>query len=287
MEHKIDVAPGIRLWVEERGVPTAPALLLIMGANASGLAWPDSLLDALGRHYRVVRYDHRDTGRSTWAFAESPYALTDLATDAVKILDALGINRAHVVGMSMGGMLTQLLLLDHPERLTTATFIGTTPMDGGPASSETDPVLMALWETMFEPRDRDAELAWRVQHWRVLNGGELPFDPEEFRRREERIIDHAGRHDNPAAHARADQDGLKRATELAAVTTPALVIDSPADPIAGTACARHLTTLLGNARLVTVPGLGHALSDAVVPQLAEVLLNHMAAQETEAPTTLH
>ncbi|MEU8025384.1 alpha/beta hydrolase [Micromonospora haikouensis] len=275
MEHEITVAPGVRLWAEERGDPRAPALLLVMGANASGLTWPEALLDALARRHRVVRYDHRDTGRSTWSFDEDPYPLTALAADAVRVLDALGIDRAHVVGMSLGGTLTQLLLLDHPERVATATLVGTTPLDGGPADGPgIAPELLALWETMLEPRDRDAELAWRVRHWRVLNGGESPFDAEEFRRREERIMAHAGRHENPAAHARADQGGLDRAGELAAVTTPVLVVDSPADPVAGTASARHLAALLGNARLVTVPGLGHALPEAIAPRLAEVILDH-------------
>ncbi|MER5704742.1 alpha/beta hydrolase [Micromonospora sp. NPDC002296] len=280
MEHHVDVAPGVRLWAEERGDPAAPALLLVMGAQASGLTWPDSLLDALARRHRVIRYDHRDTGRSTWSFAEHPYPIVELAADAVKLLDALDVARAHVVGMSMGGMLTQLLLLDHPERVATATFVGTPPMDGGPADAPgPDPELLAYWETMLQPRDRAAEIAWRVEHWSILNGGELPFDAEEFRRREERIMDHAGRHDNTGAHAQASQDGLDRATELKATTTPALVVDSPADPIAGTAAARHLAALLGNARLVTVPGLGHALSEAVGPGLAEVILDHTTAHE--------
>jgi pimeloyl-ACP methyl ester carboxylesterase len=280
MEHHIDVAPGVRLWAEERGDPAAPPLLLVMGANASGLTWPESLVDALARRHRVIRYDHRDTGRSTWAFAERPYPIVELAADAVRLLDALGVERAHVVGMSMGGTLTQVLLLDHPERVSTATFIGTTPLDGGPADGPgIDPELLAYWETMLEPRDRAAEVAWRVEHWRILNGGELPFDAEEFRLREERMIDHAGRHDNAGAHALASQDGLDRATELKAATTPALVVDSPRDPIAGTAAARHLAALLGNARLVTVPGLGHALPEAVGPRLAEVIAEHTSAHE--------
>ncbi|MGC4808235.1 alpha/beta fold hydrolase [Micromonospora sp. DT233] len=280
MEHEIEVAPGVRLWVEECGDPAGSALLLVMGANASGLTWPDALLEALGRRHRVIRYDHRDTGRSSWSFAEQPYALTELAADAVRVLDALGVTRAHVVGMSLGGMLTQLLLLDHPERVATATFIGTTPMEGVPADLPgIDPALLQYWETMFEPRDQAAELDWRVEHWRILNGGELPYDPQEFRRREERIIAHAGRHDNPAAHAMASQDGLDRAAELAAVDTPAVVVDSPADPAAGTASARHLAGLLGNARLVTVPGLGHALSEAVAPRLAEIILAHTTTHE--------
>ena len=86
--------------------------MLIMGANASGVAWPDTLVDRLAARHRVIRYDHRDTGRSTRAFAAHPYAIRDLAGDAIAVLDALGINRAHVVGMSMGGTLVQLLLVE-------------------------------------------------------------------------------------------------------------------------------------------------------------------------------
>ncbi|MFJ9645525.1 alpha/beta fold hydrolase [Streptomyces sp. NPDC101206] len=279
MEHKITVAPGITLWAEESGDPAAPPLLLVMGANASGLAWPDSLVAALARRHRVIRYDHRDTGASTWCFDERPYRITDLADDAIAVLDALGVDAAHVVGMSMGGLLTQLLLLDHPDRIRTATFIGTMPLDGGPAGGEPDPELAALWNIMADPRDRAAELDWRVEHWRVLSGGEIPFDPEEFRRSEERIIEHSGRHDSPVAHARAGTEGLDRASELAAVTVPSLVVDGPRDPVAGTAHARHLAGLLGRARVATVPGLGHALPESVVPQLAGLILEHTGGQQ--------
>src|SRR4029079_6595022 len=102
-----------------------PPVLRVRGANGSGLGWPDELVARLAQHHRVVRYDHRDTGRSTRAFVERPYALRALAGDAVAVRDALGIERAHVVGMSLGGTLVQLLLLDHPERLLSATLWGT------------------------------------------------------------------------------------------------------------------------------------------------------------------
>src|SRR5579884_335647 len=105
MQRMVRVSNDYQLWVEDRGNPDATALLLIMGANASGMAWPESFVDALGQRHRVVRYDHRDTGRSTSAFHTRPYAVTDLANDALAVLDALRIDRAHVVGMSMGGTL--------------------------------------------------------------------------------------------------------------------------------------------------------------------------------------
>ena len=118
----VDVGDGYRLWVQTAGADDRPPMLLVMGANASGLGWPDELVARLAQHHHVVRYDHRDTGRSTRAFPERPYAIRALADDAVAVLDALGIERAHLVGTSLGGTLVQLLLLDHPERLLSATL---------------------------------------------------------------------------------------------------------------------------------------------------------------------
>jgi pimeloyl-ACP methyl ester carboxylesterase len=285
MERFVEVAPGISLWVESRGPETAPAVLLIMGANASGLAWPDELMDVLARKYRVIRYDHRDTGASTWAFDTKPYALTQLAEDALAVLDALGIARAHVVGLSVGGYLTQWLLVEHPERLLSATVIGAAALEGTPALADgtaqapIDPELLEFWSHMFEPRDLEAEIEWRVENWRRLHGRVIPFDPEEFRALERRIIAHAGRHENPGAHARADYSALARGAELVHVTVPTLVIATPEDPTCPASSSRHLAENIPHATLVTIEGMGHSIPRAVVPRLSEALLNHFEALE--------
>jgi pimeloyl-ACP methyl ester carboxylesterase len=291
MERFVDTGSRVRLWVEDLGRPDGSPLLLIMGANASGRAWPDQLVDLLGQRHRVIRYDHRDTGRSTWAFDEQPYAVADLAGDAVAVLDALGIERAHVVGMSMGGTLVQLLLLDHPERLASATVFATSALGAGlavagsagqPELPGPDPRLLAMWAQFGDPRDRNEEVAWRVEHWRLLNGEVLPFDADEFRRLEEGLIEHAGRHDNPAAHARASQAGLDRGTELKSVTIPTLVIEATEDPINPPPHAAHLAEIIGSARLVTIPGMGHALGSAVIPPLAAAILDHTSRADLGA-----
>ncbi|MGH3673722.1 MAG: alpha/beta fold hydrolase [Pseudonocardiaceae bacterium] len=154
------------------------------------------------------------------------------------------------------------------------------PLPGDPAGRrcdhDPDPGLLQLWEHFTDPRSREEELDWRVEHWRILAGSVLPFHAEEFRRLEERIIDHAGRHDNPAAHARAPATGLNRAAELAHVRTPTLVIEAPEDPINPPPHARHLTQLIPTARLVTVPGMGRALSATVVEPICRTILTHTA-----------
>ncbi len=277
----VDAAPGIRLWADAAGDPEAPALLLVMGANASGLAWPDALVARLAEHHRVIRYDHRDTGRSTRAFADRPYPITDLALDALAVLDAFGVARGHVVGMSLGGLLVQLLLLDAPARLRSATLFCTGALEHDPPGSGLpgpDPEVLALWEHLGERRDREAEVAFNVEHWRLLSGAARggPFEEHEFRALEERIRDHAG-HDEPTvAHAAADPSNLARGAELARVHTPTLVIEAPLDPVYPPPHAHHLAELIPNARLVTVPRMGHALPSAVLEPLTAAILAHTA-----------
>jgi len=275
MERTVPVADGVELWVEERGDAAAPAVLLVMGAASSGLVWPDALVDRLARSCRVVRYDHRDTGRSTRG---SSYALRDLATDAVGVLDGLGVDRAHVVGMSMGGLLTQVLLLDHPDRLRSATLFCTGPLGGAPGERAPGPSdeLLAFWATMSEPRDDEAELAWRAEHWRRLNGDQLDVDPAEWVALERRVAQHSGGLLPATPHAVADQSGLERGAELADVAVPVLVVEAPADPAYPPPNAQRLADALGDARVVTVPGMGHALPPAVLGPLADAVEGFLA-----------
>lgn len=282
MERMVRATEHYRLWAEARGDPDAPALLLIMGANTSGLAWPEPLVAELAGYYRVIRYDHRDTGRSTWAFDTHPYAVRDLAADAVRVLDAFDVPRAHVVGLSLGATLTQLLLLDHPDRVRSATMVCATPLgmdmsgrdESGPSLPGVAPELLALWEEMGEERDYEDELDWRVRHWRLLNGDVLPFDPDEFRAMEARVIAHAGTHRNAAAHARADPVGLDRGEELSRVDVPSLVIEGPEDPVAPPPRGARLAERLARARHLRISGMGHALSTPVLAPLAAAIREH-------------
>jgi pimeloyl-ACP methyl ester carboxylesterase len=281
VERFIDVAPGIRLWAEDiepsRPHPGEP-LLLVMGANASGIVWPDALVAQLAEHHRVIRYDHRDTGRSTAAFEDEPYGISDLVSDAIAVLDAFDVPRAHLVGMSMGGFLVQLLLLDHPDRIATATVFCTGPLpfaESSPAAHAPpgpDPALLRLWAELDDPRDLEGEIAWRVEHWRLLNGSGTLFDPAEFRALEERVIAHAGRHDPVVAHARMDTAGIERGADLAGVTVPTLVIEAPEDPAFPPPNASVLARSLGHGRVVRIPGMGHAINRTVIPPLAAAIL---------------
>jgi pimeloyl-ACP methyl ester carboxylesterase len=287
-ERFVEAQPGVHLWADATGDPDATPLLLVMGANATGVAWPDALVARLAEHHRVLRYDHRDTGRSTRAFAERPYPITQLAGDALAIIEAFGADRAHVVGMSLGGMLLQLLLLDAPDRLLSATLFSTGALAGDPALPGEDALsgpradVLAMWEQLGERRTREQEIAFNLEHWRALSGAGAGghFDPAEFRALEERVRAHTG-HDEPiAAHALADQSGLARGRELARVTTPTLVIDAPLDPVFPPPHAEHLARTIPTARRVTIPLMGHALPAAILPDLADAILAHTTTVES-------
>src|SRR4051794_17524945 len=176
----VEAAPGVRLWTEARGDADAPALLLVMGAQAAGLGWPEPLVEALAEQHRVIRYDHRDTGRSSWSYAERPYRIADLAKDVVAVLDGLGVERAHLVGMSLGGMLAQIVLADHPERVLSATLVGTGACSAAPYTAPdgtrvpveelpgVDARILEEWARPVEDHGPEAELDRRVRHWRLL-----------------------------------------------------------------------------------------------------------------------
>lgn len=297
MPERIVLVGDIEIWSEGVGNPSGPALLLVMGANASALTWPDELVRRWAANgFHVIRYDHRDTGRSTHReFDEHPYALADLAKDAVAVLDGWYVAAAHVVGLSMGGTIGQLLALDYRERLVTLTLMLTAALDvdfvgnmqrafTGEASSDDLPfpnpqVLAVLARRSTPVTSRVAELDRRVDEWRALSGSRLPFDAEEFRRWEEKAIEHAGTLVQPAAHARASQVPLERGLELRGVTTPTLVIQGSEDPLNPPPHGRHLASLIPTARLVEIDGLGHALPSCVHQRVAEEVIKHAGRQK--------
>lgn len=283
MAERVVPLGDVEIWSEELGDPAGPPLLLIMGAAASAMGWPDGLVGLLtaGGH-RVIRYDHRDTGRSTRRdFAAHPYPFIAFVRDAVGVLDAYGVASAHVVGASMGGAIGQLLALGHPDRVRTLTVMMTTALDvffSGDASGlpEPDPrVLKVLAAGIAGPAaDRDAEIDKRVAMWRALAGEALPFDPEEFRRLEERVIDHAGDLTPVKAHAQVTETPAVTAADLRAITTPTLVIQGTHDPFFPPPHGQRLAEAIPGARLLEIPGMGHALPKVVHHRIAEAILAH-------------
>jgi pimeloyl-ACP methyl ester carboxylesterase len=294
----VRAAPGVLLWAEmlagqaarpfqstepfQSKEPLQSPLLLIADAGASGLMWPEGLVALLSEHHPVIRYDHRDTGRSSTTPDDASYGVAELADDAVAVLEAFDVERAHVLGWGAGGHIAQLLLLDHASRFASATLLATGPLPvpHGPTLPGPPTALRRLLAELDDPRDQEGELAWRLALDRLLHGDELPFDADAFRARHERAMAHAGMDDPVVAHAHLDVPA--RGAALCFVDVPALVIEAPADPVFPPPSAALLADMLGRARLVQVPGLGHVFGEAMAYPLVETIVEHTMSIPTSA-----
>ena len=288
-------ANGIEIEYEDHGPRGAPAVLLVMGLGAQLVRWPIELVDGLVAHgFRVIRFDNRDVGLSTkfdhcpvpnivWTAAAArigltpavPYTLSDMAADAVGLLDALGIRAAHVVGASMGGMIAQLVAADHPERVLSLTSIMSTT--GHPALSR--PTMRCTAMMLRHPRSDDLEaiVAHGVAAARMI-GGTFPMEDAFMA---ERIRSETQRNRHPAGFLRqmaaivADGDRTRRLSRIAA---PTLVIHGSADPLVPVAGGRATARAIPGARLLEIAGMGHTLPPQLVGRITHAIAAHARGQ---------
>ncbi|MCP3140852.1 alpha/beta fold hydrolase [Pyxidicoccus xibeiensis] len=281
MTERILETRGIRLCTEAFGSPTDPPILLVMGAVSSMKWWPDPLVERLvaaGRY--VIRHDHRDTGRSTtWPLGARGYSVDDLADDLLAVLDGYGLARAHLVGMSLGGMLSQIVALKAPERvlsltLISAEFLGDLGVEPPPLS----PALLAHFGTVatLDWSNEAAVLDFMVEAGRLNASGRRPYDAafarrvaaEEFRRSSslQSMMNHAT--------LTGGEQWYGRSHELRA---PLLVIHGALDPVVPYVHGVALARAVPGARLVTLEDAGHELHEADWPTLAGAITAHTAA----------
>jgi pimeloyl-ACP methyl ester carboxylesterase len=272
MREKIMRVHGVELCVETFG--EGPAVLLIGGMSASMLWWDKEFCERLAAAGRlVIRYDNRDTGRSVqYPLAKPGYTMHDLVDDPVGILDALGIDRAHIVGQSMGGAIAQQLALRHPDRLASLTLMSTSAL-----GDDLPPMSAALAEhyrDATEPdwSDRAAVIDYIVAEFRALTGT-LQFDEAGIRATAGQDIDRTP--DIRVAftnHGHIPDTGESWRPRLGEITAPTLVLHGTADPMFALPHGETLAREIPNARFIPMPGAGHelprALWDQVLPELA-------------------
>ncbi len=263
MAEQVLAVDGVELCVETFGSPGDPAVLLIAGAAQSMVWWEDEwcgLLAGGGRY--VVRYDQRDTGRSTSSPVGNPaYSGTDLATDPLRVLDALGLPDAHLVGLSMGGGVAQVVAVTRPERVRTLTLVSTTP--AGPTGGETLPgPAPQLAATFHSPEpepdwaDRDAVLRYRVEAERPYAGA-LGFDEPRVRLLAAREVDRTGDMAASMTNHFLLDDAWPAGADLGDIAAPTLVLHGTTDPLFPVEHGRALARLVPGAKLVELAGVGH------------------------------
>ena len=265
MPRATTTASGIEIEYETFGDPAAPPLLLIAGLGAQMISWDEPFCTMLaGRGFHVIRFDNRDVGLSTWM--DHAYTLEDMAGDAVALLDAIGIRSAHVVGVSMGGFIAQIVALDHPDRVATLTLIMSGPNgdDQVPPTDEARVVLLAPDPGSIEQR---IELGlWAKQK---LVGPADPFDAPYERARIVRALQRAY---HPAGFVRQLQaiaGASGRLERLRHLGVPALVIHGDADILVPVENGRNLASAIPGARLVEIEGMGHDVPRRVWEQIAD------------------
>mgnify|MGYP000880671887 FL=1 len=278
---------------ESLGDPARPAIVLIMGLGMQLTSWPDEFCQRLvARGYRVVRFDNRDCGLSGRAPGKrrgnlmlamaaaalglpvkTPYTLADMAQDALGLMDRLGIARAHVVGASMGGMIAQVLAAEHPERVLSLTSIMSTSGNRR-VSKPTPAARKVLLARPDDPKDPDSVIEHLVEAFGVIGSPAYPVPREELRQRVGRSVRRAY---DPAGTARqllAIIAAGDRRKQLRRIVTPTLVIHGAEDPLVPLAAGRDTARQIPGAVLLVIPGMGHDLPPALLPQLVTAIADH-------------
>lgn len=252
-------ANGIELCIETFGSPTNPAILLIHGACASMLWWEAELCQRLSENDRyVIRYDNRDTGKSTtYPPGEPTYSLTDMTLDALAILDTLGIERAHLVGRSMAGAIALIAGVDHPERVASLTFVSTTPGDDDlPPMSED---FLAYTSRNPNPADPAEVTEFIVGLMRTYSGASPYFDEPAMRALATQDV---ARTKNMAStltnHFAITYDGPISGS-FPNITAPTLIVHGDQDPVFPLPHAQALHHSIPHANLLILPKAGHEL----------------------------
>jgi pimeloyl-ACP methyl ester carboxylesterase len=269
----------VEICVQTFGEPQEPVVLLIMGSSASMDWWEDGLCERLAGGGRfVIRYDHRDTGQSVSYEPGAPgYGIEELVDDAVDLLDHFDVPGAHVVGMSMGGGIAQLLALDHPDRVASLTLISTAPAAPGPD----DPDLPSMSEEARarfvtdspDWSDRDSVVDHMVHLARASAAQSAPFDEEPFRALAARVFDRTRNIEASYTNHNLLSGGERSRERLGELDMPTLVLHGTEDPVVPYGNGEALAREIPAARLVELPATGHEIPrrvwDTVVPEILE------------------
>ncbi|MDP4574029.1 alpha/beta fold hydrolase [Qipengyuania sp. G39] len=288
-------ANGIEIHYEEHGDSAADPMLLIMGFGAQLTLWPDELVEALAGHgFRVIRYDNRDIGLSEkfdgvkapgilkmtlltkLGFTPKvPYTLADMADDGVGLLDALEIDRAHIVGASMGGMIAQHVAARYSQRCKSLTSIFSTT--GNPKLPAARPEALKALVARPKSMEEEALVDHGVMLARTIGSPGYPSDEERLRDRARASVQRSIYPEGPTRHLSAIVADGDRREMLKDISVPTLVMHGEDDPLVPVEGGRDTAAAIPGAKLKTIPGWGHDLPLELVDEVAEAIASHARA----------
>lgn len=276
-------ANGLTFEYETFGDKANPPLLLIMGVGCQLVMWPESFCNGLADlGFHVIRYDNRDVGLSSKideagapnieaaVMAQlsgqpvtAPYSLDDMADDAAGLMDALGIDKAHVVGASMGGMIAQLVAIRHPEKVKSMVSIMSTT--GNPEVPPAKPEAMAALLTPPADNTREAMIQQGVDMWKIIGSPKYPGTEEELRAVATASVDRMVCPEGFGRQVLAILAAPARNEALAKVTAPTMVLHGAEDPLVPVEGGKDTADAIPGARLEIVEGMAHDFTEALVP----------------------
>jgi pimeloyl-ACP methyl ester carboxylesterase len=294
----IVAANGIDIAYDEVGDKSTPAIVLIMGLGTQMISWPEVFCAGLAdRGFRVIRFDNRDIGLSTKietappvdlataigrAMAgkpiNPPYTLNDMVADTISLMDVLGIERAHIVGASMGGMIAQIIAAQHQDRTRSLTSIMSSSGDPKlpPATAEAMAALLAPRPPI---QDRESAIQHGMRVYRAIGSPGFPTSDPDLRAKVERALDRSYYPSGVGRQFLAILACGSRVEMLAGIKVPTLVIHGADDPLvpveAGEDTAKHIPS----SKLKIINGMGHDLATALIPILADAIAEHCLAAD--------
>lgn len=284
---------GIEICYEIFGeVNNVPPIVLISGAGLQMLGWPDEFCKLLAKYgSRVIRFDNRDTGESSildhlptpvpWRFAlmhklglkvSSPYSLEDMATDLIHLLDGLDIEKAHLVGISLGGMIAQVAAINSSDRVKSLTCIGTQARN----SRHTMPKLKTVLKILRSPKPgRQGYIDWSINLIRTVGGTAAEGPDDYLREMSGRMFDRGISEDGLNRQVCAVYAAPDRRPALSKISSKTLVIHGAEDPLISPEASKEIATAIPGAKFVLVDSMGHGILRPTWPKLIELITKHV------------
>jgi len=270
---------GIQIWYEDFGDSNNPTVLFIAGSSGQATRWPLELINPIVEAgYHVIRFDNRDVGFSTWIDTDGAdrFTVEDMADDAVGLLDALNVDKAHIIGASLGGEIAQYMAIKYPERVLTLTsWMATYFYDDPdvPAMNEEFAAWFLSHTSENYPQGRESIIEVNVEAFKRMAGSGFPVDEKLQRDEEEREYDRAY---NPKLYQALDMETPRhRLDDLRKLDVPTLVIHGDEDPMVSYIHGIIVAKVIRGAKLYTQKGVGHGLPPETIPETVTVILEHI------------
>lgn len=284
-------ANGITLEYETAGRTSDAPLLLISGLGGQLINWDVRFVDALvDRGFFVIRFDNRDVGLSTWFDESGPadiravasdhsraaYLLADMADDAAALLDGLGLPTAHVLGVSMGGMIAQSVAIAHPGRVDSLISIMSTTGDRNVGQAQPQAAALLVGPPA---RNREEAMDQAIEHQRIFGSPGFPVHEDQVRARAAAAYDRAFHPEGTARQMAAIVASPDRTEDLSRLDCPTLVVHGEADTLIDPSGGRATAAAVPGAELLVVPGMGHHLPPELFDDLADRIASHAHAHD--------